>query len=411
MDFEEFMQQAALLEDMDEEDATDEFLKVLNSAKHQSNVNVERMRKYKEAAIEKEREKERRRFDECERLKEERERAFQSQMESCIKIQALVRGHVARKKKKVVKMPNRENHIFRIQVSSARHLDDISSDLTVHVRICLFNQTQLVTKQQFDSKTTGSGPKWKGFLTYQQDAIQKFNLNDWSVKIILWQGKTINGDGFLGQIQVPMSLLDTVMAKELTVQRWFPLEKRAPTDVVHGEIKVFLQHLTPRIEPQVVVEDTSEPASVKPFLKRKPYRIRFNKVDWSKVEPKTDSNIKSMMMKPPPPPVPASEGLSLPEGEWNLAQLRTAVSYMCGSKLTQLVTMKCQKEWNVFLQANATTKLPVLKKSTSAFLKTYSDEEQYVAGYCELLKEYTQLQQPRPVSKLKQPKRRISKSK
>ncbi|RQM23229.1 hypothetical protein B5M09_003152 [Aphanomyces astaci] len=60
-----------------------------------------------------------------------------------------------------------------------------------------------------------------------------------------------------------------------------------------------------------------------PYLKRKPYRIRFEKLDWSSVASKTDSNVPKAVPQQPPTPAPPSEQVPEKTGA-SLEQLMSA---------------------------------------------------------------------------------------
>ncbi|CAK4086633.1 unnamed protein product [Aphanomyces euteiches] len=182
-------------------------------------------------------------------------------------------------------------------------------------------------------------------------------LEEWTCRVALYR----NDKKCIGHVLVPADLLESPLALENGLTRWFPLEKPLPGEVIHGEIRISLQSIavqadnnaskaaetvstsrtdSPLVSPVMLSkpammkrskprspakilpnrspktspprpprsprDDSNQllepPAKKHPYLKRKPYSVSFRKLDWSRVASKTDSNMKQTASNLPPPP-------------------------------------------------------------------------------------------------------------
>ena len=126
-----------------------------------------------------------------------------------------------------------------------------------------------------------------------------------------------------------------------------------------------------------VSELPEEKVVVKPFLKRTSSAVPRQKLDWSKVRPRTNSSNYSR----PFPSKLHTENQILPnfnhspsirsnmstQQAWTMEQLQEAVAEMCKSKIPSLVNMKCNKELYTIFSKSSTSQVPRLHKHCRFF--------------------------------------------
>lgn len=220
------------------------------------------------------------------------------------------------------------------------------------------------------------------------------------------------------------------------MKQWFPLGKRSATDDISGDLQLEMHHVIPndfqipkspqkKIMPKVkktvhttkkqiikkpVITPPAVPAKVsiladstkkdaKPFLKRKPYNVRFHKVDWTSVSSKTDSNrkfsiddtkstrkssisvnsskSKSKVAEPQWIQVESSHLSALPMDE-----LKDKIFQVCECKNPKLIQMKCTKQLNRLFPVTS-SKIPHYHKNSPIFT------EFTIENYPNQLEEFT----------------------
>ncbi|KAF0687427.1 Aste57867_20826 [Aphanomyces stellatus] len=203
-------------------------------------------------------------------------------------------------------------------------------------------------------------------------------LAEWRCRVQVFRHDAQDKVKCIGQVNVPADLLESPLAHEYALTRWFPLEKTVPGELVRGDLRIAFQYkvaqeastqpspprqeststststtegpspsklakLKARQKPQTsnsrgadetrgstrsisalasptqsrspprsnnqppappttaAAADDDSDVPKHPYLKRKPYQVKFERLDWSGVSSKTDSN---MATKTPPPSVP-----------------------------------------------------------------------------------------------------------
>ncbi|KAG9414407.1 hypothetical protein AC1031_013764 [Aphanomyces cochlioides] len=247
-------------------------------------------------------------------------------------------------------------HGLTLTLLAARGLALPSTCKAIHAEIQYLQNSVVQLSQTSNDSFANSTLEWtsKNALHMPNPSIQ---LEEWSCRVALYR----NDKKCIGHVLVPADLLESPLALENGLTRWFPLEKPLPGEVIHGEIRISLQFIaaqadnnsskaavavstsrtasplvspfmpskpamtkrskprspdkilpnrspktSPPRSPRSPRDDSNQlpepPAKKHPYLKRKPYSVSFRKLDWSRVASKTDSNIKQTASNLPPPP-------------------------------------------------------------------------------------------------------------
>lgn len=309
------------------------------------------------------------------------------------------------------------DHGFEIRVCCARRLGR-ETQLSKHriwAQMWLYRDHVKVWQDQTSAilVSPNTCPRWRNVFVHKVPELERLELWRWELKIVLRQELGDQEDGFLGQIDVPVELVDSSLAQGRVLQQWFPLGKRSLRDAVSGEVKVYCRYIyaqreedrdpaqalkkvkppkrapvrtnkavssaTPEsISSSVTTKQRLPAVPPKPYLKRSgKHPVKFQKLDWSKVGPRTDSNRQSAHGRPLSHgrPLRLNEGrttkaltqesscesrqqprederhedqdldeMNWEKHPWCLNQLRNAVASMCGSKVPQLAQMKYNTE-------------------------------------------------------------------
>ncbi|CAK4618298.1 unnamed protein product [Aphanomyces euteiches] len=247
-------------------------------------------------------------------------------------------------------------HGLTLTLLAARGLALPSTCKSIHAEMQFLQNAVVQFSQTSNDSFATSTLEWtsKNALHMPNPSIQ---LEEWTCRVALYR----NDKKCIGHVLVPADLLESPLALENGLTRWFPLEKPLPGEIIHGEIRISLQFVaaqadtnaskaaetvstsrtasplvspvmpskpammkrskprspdkilpncspktSPPRSPRSPRDDSNQllepPAKKHPYLKRKPYSVSFRKLDWSRVASKTDSNMKQTASNLPPPP-------------------------------------------------------------------------------------------------------------
>ncbi|OQS03345.1 hypothetical protein THRCLA_04358 [Thraustotheca clavata] len=256
----------------------------------------------------------------------------------------------------VVPARRSQNQGLVLQVLALRNLVSPIPSLqclnsTIHIELELLEKTQnqIVHLETFPMPYSESLVEWDENNTVVTDSVELQDIHKWTGVVRLIHCTRDKEPRCIGHSQVPVDLLQSLLAtSQYCLTRWFPLEKMAPQETVRGEIRISLYYDAPsellqsqqkpqidtpqtsgtskrlkRKPPQNVPENTAKeevpvppkrdaivpppaPQSLQkpkqPYLKRKPYKVQFEQLDWSSVGAKTNSNLakpkKTQAIKP-----------------------------------------------------------------------------------------------------------------
>ncbi|EQC38741.1 hypothetical protein SDRG_03705 [Saprolegnia diclina VS20] len=371
--------------------------------------------------------------------------------ELCLRLEAMRGSYSAPGSRKVEARvwPAAAERTLTLQVLSLRHLVSPIPPLA-----CLHSSMHV--EMQLLHKSTGERTSYSMHpVMYSESTVEwscenavvvvADDINDWvgSVKVL---HVTLDGPPrTIGHVQVPVDLLNSPLATSLhCLRRWFPLEKMAPKDLVRGEVRIELTYAAPVSSPEpsplavpkkpvkpksptrkvrripptspplrsplkgTRVVDAPPPPDVggasmpppaprakQPYLKRKPYKVQFEQLDWSNVGAKTNSNLaKPKRTKPAHTEKPSNNcapGLNL-----ELQSLATTSAVNPSNMKLELMQLKQKTElqtiFHLVPSKKAPGRIPTLSKSQIQQVQGLPTA-QYAALVATLDRDYGQLKQ------------------